>query len=291
MKFGFCVPNYGGKIRPDEMVESAILAESTGFDSVWATDHIIVPTKFTHPYGDLVEPFVILGYIAAKTESVRLGSSIIVIPQRNPVLVAKQAAALDRLSRGRMILGAGVGWLEEEFRYLNANFKRRGKFLDESIQLMRALWKDDLVSFSGSFFRIRDAVFFPKPARPIPIWIGGDSASAIRRASRLGDGWHPVGISPPRIERGVKIIRKSGRKVTISLRISADMKGGRPSYRSASGEKRVGLSGSRQDIVRMVEDYVSAGVEHFVVFINSPNSEQLFADIKKFSSDLVRSFK
>ncbi len=291
MKFGFCVPNYGGKFRPDEMVESAIIAESAGFDSVWATDHIIVSSKFSHPYGDLVEPFVILSYIAAKTDTVHLGSSIIVIPLRNPILVAKQAAALDRLSRGRMILGAGAGWLEEEFRYLNADFKRRGKFLDESINLMRALWKDDLVSFSGSFFRLRDAVFSPKPAKPIPIWIGGDSASAIRRASRLGDGWHPVGVSPTQIEKGVKIIRKGGRKVTISLRIAVDMRGGRPSYRSGSGEKRVGLSGSRQDIVRGVEDYKSAGVEHFVLFMNSTGREQLFADMKKFSSEILRSFK
>jgi alkanesulfonate monooxygenase SsuD/methylene tetrahydromethanopterin reductase-like flavin-dependent oxidoreductase (luciferase family) len=161
MKFGFCLPNYGGKIRPEDMIESAILAERTGFDSVWATDHIIVPTKFTQPYGDLVEPLVTLSYIAAKTDTVRLGSSIIVVPQRNPILVAKQVASLDRLSRGRVILGTGVGWLEEEFRYLNADFKRRGKFFDESIQLMRALWKDELVSLSIGFFKLRDAVFLP----------------------------------------------------------------------------------------------------------------------------------
>jgi probable F420-dependent oxidoreductase len=291
MKFGFCLPNYGGKIRPEEMIESAILAESTGFDSVWATDHIIVPRKFAQPYGDLVEPLVTLSYIAAKTDSVRLGSSIIVVPQRNPILVAKQVASLDRLSRGRVILGTGVGWMEEEFRFLNADFKSRGKFFDESIQLMRALWKDEFVTFSSGSFKLRDAVFLPKPKNQIPIWIGGGSMTAIRRASRLGDGWHPVGLAPLQVERGVKMIRRRGRKVTISLRITTDLKGGRSSYRAASGEEQVGLAGSRQDIVRTIEVYESAGVEYFVVFLNSPNSDQLFEDMKKFSSDILRSFK
>jgi len=122
-------------------------------------------------------------------------------------------------------------------------------------------------------------------------WIGGSSGAAMKRASRLGDGWHPVGVAPAQIERGVKIMRKMGRKVTISLRVAVDLKGGPTSHKSVSGQRMVSVTGSRQDIVRSIEEYSSAGVEHFVVSLDSSDSEQLFQDVKKFSSDIVRSFK
>lgn len=125
----------------------ARVCEETGFDSVWATDHIVMPKEQREPYGQLLEPFVTLSYIAASTEKLRLGTSSIVLPQRNPVLVAKQAASLDVFSGGRVILGMGIGWAEKEFGYLGADFRRRASIMEEGVRLMRSLWSDETVSF------------------------------------------------------------------------------------------------------------------------------------------------
>jgi len=173
-------------------------AEELGFRSVWATDHLLVPTENYRPYGRLLEALTLLSFLATKTKEVRLGTSVLIVPMRNPVEVAKQVATIDVLSGGRALLAVGAGWLEKEFRFLNANFAQRGAFLDESIRLVRALWSQERINFQGKFFNIADGVFEPKPVQGggPPIWVGGNSRSAMRRAARLGDGWHPVGPDP-----------------------------------------------------------------------------------------------
>jgi probable F420-dependent oxidoreductase len=291
MKFGLCVPNFGAKISSKDLVTLAVAAEASGLDSVFVTDHIIMPESQIEPYGELLEPFVTLTYIAAKTSTLRLGTSILVIPQRNPVLVAKQVAALDQFSGGRVILGLGAGWAEEEFGFLNADFKTRGKVFDESIALIRKLWTEDRVNFSGRFFNIANAVFLPKPVQThLPIWVGGTSDSAIKRAAKLGDGWHPVGVDPKRIAEGTGKIRRSGRKVAISLRITTDVRKKRDEYVSATGERRVFLSGSRDEILTRLEEYKRAGLDYLVPYIFRESAGEIVADIKKFASDIVRSY-
>jgi alkanesulfonate monooxygenase SsuD/methylene tetrahydromethanopterin reductase-like flavin-dependent oxidoreductase (luciferase family) len=139
LKFGFVLPNYGDKIASGELVKISRVCEEEGFDSVWATDHVIMPTELREPYGQLLEPFVTLSFVAAATDKVKVGTSSVVLPQRNPILVAKQAAALDVFSGGRLILGLGIGWTEKEFGHLGADFRRRASIMDESIRLMRSL--------------------------------------------------------------------------------------------------------------------------------------------------------
>ncbi len=291
MKFGLCVPNFGAKISSKDLVTLAVAAEANGFDSVFVTDHIIMPESQIEPYGELLEPLVTLTYIAAKTSTLKLGTSILVIPQRHPILVAKQVAALDRFSDGRVILGLGAGWAEEEFGFLNADFKRRGKVFDESIALMRRLWTEDRVSFSGRFFKVANAVFLPKPFQThLPLWIGGTSDWAIRRAAELGDGWHPVGVDPQHLERGAGKIRRSGRKVTISLRITTDVRKKRDEYSSATGERRVSLSGRRDEIFSRLEEYKRAGLEYLVPYIFRESADEIVADVKKFASEIVGSY-
>jgi len=165
VKFGYIAPNYGDKISAAQILEIAELCEDLGFDSIWATDHIIMPRELKDPYGQLLEPFITLSFVAARTEKLRLGTSIIVLPQRNPILVAKQAAALDVFSRGRVILGFGAGWAEKEFANLGANFTARGLIYDESIKLIRALWSQDVIDFKGDFFEVTDSLFLPKRFR------------------------------------------------------------------------------------------------------------------------------
>jgi probable F420-dependent oxidoreductase len=271
-------------------VEISAVCEEAGFDSVWATDHVIMPVELKEPYGQLLEPLVTLAYIASKTRKLKLGTSCIVLAQRNPILVAKQAAALDVFSGGRVILGFGAGWAEKEFGYLNADFGKRGKVFDESIRLMRALWREEVVNFDGSFFHVKDALFFPKPVgRDIPVWIGGNGPLAVRRALRVGDGWHPVGLDIEGFRQGVQAIRKAGKKVTLSMRMTTDVRKRRESY-SFNKEKRMVVSGSPAEIRRDIDAYAEAGLEYYCASINHPAASDIIMDLRKFESEVITSY-
>ena len=291
MKFGYILPNYGDMIAPDLLVEISLACEEAGFDSVWATDHVVMPAELREPYGELLEPLTTLAYIAARTEKLRLGTSCVVLPQRNPVLVAKQAATLDAFSKGRVILGFGAGWAEKEFRYLNADFAKRGKVMDESIRLMKALWKEDAVDFEGEFFQVRGAVFLPKPLkRDIPVWIGGNGPTAVRRTAKVGDGWHPVGPDVEAFRRGAEEIGKSGREVVLSVRMTTDVRKKREQYVGANREKRVAVSGSAGEIRREIDAYAEAGLQYYCASINHPAASDIVADVRKFASEVIRSY-
>jgi probable F420-dependent oxidoreductase len=291
MKFGYILPNFGNKINPRELLDLAETCEEEGFDSVWATDHIIMPLKLREPYGQLLEPLTTLSYVAARTSRLRVGTSIIVLPQRNPVLVAKQAAALDVLSQGRLILGLGAGWAEEEFGFLNSDFHRRGRVFNESIRLMRELWSDDVVDFEGEFFRARNAVFLPKPPRgTIPIWIGGNGEPSIRRVILLGDGWHPVGPDLETFSSGVSRIRDAKRGATFSMRMTTDVRKKRDMPTTSTGQKRAVVSGSGQEIRKQIGEYEEAGLEYYCASMMHPSAEETKADIRRFASEVIRSY-
>ena len=291
MKFGFVLPNYGDKIAAKDLVEISRVCEDAGFDSVWATDHIVMPAELREPYGQLLEPFVTLSFVAAATDSVRVGTSSIVLPQRNPILVAKQAAALDVFSGGRVILGMGIGWAEKEFGYLGADFRRRASIMDESVGLMRSLWSDEVVNFESKHFSLHDALFLPKPRQgTIPIWIAGNSDGAVRRAAKAGDGWHPVGLDLEKYRSGAATIGKSGRKVTLSLRVTVDVRKKREDAVARDGERRTSFSGSPAEIRRSMEDYESAGMEYCCASILHPSAAEIISDVRKFASEVIASF-
>jgi probable F420-dependent oxidoreductase len=291
VKFGYILPNYGDRITPQELLGISGACEEGGFDSVWATDHVIMPAELKEPYGQLLEPITTLAYVASKFERLRVGSSIIVLPQRNPILLAKQAAALDVLSKGRLILGFGAGWAEKEFQFLNADFQRRGEVMDESIALMRRLWRDDAVSFEGEFFHVKDAVFLPKPVeRDIPVWIGGNGPTAIKRALKLGDGWHPVGVDLKEFTKGAEALRGGDRKITLSVRMTTDVRKRREGYLGPNGERRVAVSGSASDIRKEIDAYAGAGLEYFCASMNHPQAEEIVADVRRFSAEVISSY-
>jgi len=291
VRFGYILPNYGDKISAQQLVEMSKTCEEAGFDSVWATDHIIMPTELKEPYGQLIEPLITLASIAAATDRLCVGTSCIVLAQRNPILLAKQAAALDVFSKGRVILGFGAGWAEPEFRFLNADFAKRGKVMDESIRLMKALWKDDVVNFEGDFFRVKDALFLPKPVNgDIPVWIGGNGPTAIRRTIRLGDGWHPVGPEVERFRKGAEEIRRSRKGVTLSMRMTTDLRKKRAPYSGPNNERRVAVSGSPAEVRKEIDAYAGAGLEYYCASINHPSAADIMADLKLFSAEVVRSY-
>jgi probable F420-dependent oxidoreductase len=291
VKFGYILPNYGNKISAHQLVEVSRVCEELGFDSVWATDHVVMPAELREPYGELLEPLITLASVAASTDRLRVGTSCIVLAQRNPVLLAKQAAALDVFSKGRVILGFGAGWAEPEFKFLNADFAKRGKVMDESIRLMKALWRDDLISFDDEFFHLKDAIFLPKPVnRHIPVWIGGNGQTAVRRAIRLGDGWHPVGADADTFRAGADEIRRSKKDITLSMRMTTDVRKKRAPYSGPNSEKRIAVSGSPAEIRKEIDAYADAGLEYYCASINHPSAQDIVADLKLFSSEVMRSY-
>jgi probable F420-dependent oxidoreductase len=198
MRLGVHLPHIGCKAGPEAIRRAAVQAEALGFADVWASEHIIVPEGAAYPPSPIFyDPVLTLTWAAAATRRVGLGTSVLVLPMRHPVPLAKELATLQCLSEGRLILGAGVGWLEAEFAALGAPFAERGRRMDEGIALMRAAWSQDPVSFAARHIPaiVEEMRMLPQPAAPIPIWIGGSSPPALRRALKLG-GWHGSRLSP-----------------------------------------------------------------------------------------------
>jgi probable F420-dependent oxidoreductase len=226
MQLGIHLPHIGRKAGPDSIRRAAIQAEELGFDDVWVSEHIIVPKDAGYPPSpNFWDPVLTLTWAAAVTKRVRLGTSVLVLPMRHPLPLAKELATLQNLSEGRLILGAGVGWLEAEFDALGVPFKERGRRMDEGIAMMRAVWSQDPVTFEAKWIaaKIDDMRAQPQPIAPIPIWIGGSSDAAVKRALRL-DGWHGSRVSPEQAAIMVKRLRaeRPGADFTISLRVSCN---------------------------------------------------------------------
>ncbi|MBI2167919.1 MAG: LLM class F420-dependent oxidoreductase [Actinobacteria bacterium] len=197
--------------------------EQRGFESVWVPEHVVLFDDYASPYpysddgklpappeAGMVEPFTALTYLAAVTETVRLGTGICLLPQRNPIYTAKVVADLDWLSGGRVDLGVGVGWLKEEFDALQVPWEARGKRADEYLQILKTLWTDDVSSFDGDVYPLAPVRMYPKPAQQPhpPIHIGGESDAALRRAARHGNGWYGFNRSPEQVDEGLARLEK-----------------------------------------------------------------------------------
>ena len=293
MKFGLLLPNFGAVANGESIAASARLAEALGFDSVWTTDHVLMPADMPEPYGNLIESLVALTIAATATESVQLGTSIIVMPQREPVLLAKQLAGIDVVSGGRLILGAGVGWLEREFNYLSADYAQRGPRFDEWLALMRALWNGD-GAFRGESVTIDDVLFAPRPPRGAgtPVWIGGNSAHAIRRAATLAQGWHPVGLSAAELGAGLAELRRlsNGRAVTASLRSNIELLAPGESARGYSAPGHVPRGGA-SEVVAELKAYQEAGLEYAVIWLFHKSWDELEAKINLFAEEVLPNLK
>ena len=224
MTFGIHLPQYGRVASGEAVSRAARHAEQLGFADVWVSDHVVHPAEQTYPSPFLLDPFATLSWAAAVTERVRLGTSVLVVPQHNPVWLANHLATVDQLSGGRLIVGAGVGWSEREYEALGQGFHDRGKRMDEILDLLRAAWRDDPVTFDGDYYPLTDIRFLPKPAHEIPIWVGGGVEAAFRRGVEKGDGFHVVGLKPPDLVPIVERLRRDRpeSEFTISARTGWD---------------------------------------------------------------------
>jgi probable F420-dependent oxidoreductase len=222
MRLGIHLPHIGQKAGADAIRRAAVQAEELGFADVWVSEHIIVPKDRMYPPSAIFwDPVLTLTWAAAATRRVGLGTSVLVLPLRHPLPLAKELATLQNLSAGRFILGAGVGWLEDEFAALGVPFRERGRRMDEGIAMMRAVWSTDPVSFAADTIPavIDEMRMLPQPEKPIPIWIGGTSEPALKRAARL-DGWHGSRCTPEQVAPFVARLRaeRPGDDFAISLR-------------------------------------------------------------------------
>jgi probable F420-dependent oxidoreductase len=289
LEFGYHLPIWGPAATRDTLITLARRVEALGFDSVWASDHVVIPFEIRsrYPYnatGDFplpptttfLEPLTALALVAGVTERLRLGTTVLVLPHRHPVLAAKMLATLDHLAPGRVILGAGVGWMREEIELLGAPYDQRGAWTDEAIQIMRKCWRDERVSHRGRFFNIPEIGVAPKPARgTIPIWIGGHTPRAMRRVAELGEGWHAAFATPDVMRKGLVELKaacaKAGRnpaEVTLSVRLGLAAK--RP-----SGEVLEELKGLQEH-----------GVSHVIVETRVASAPDMTQLLDRFTNEV-----
>ena len=312
MEYGFYLPNSGAGAEPDALADIAKLGDRLGFFCMVMPDHILQPNQInsTYPYsltGDILaagqsgdgewpEQITTLAWLAGVTERIRLVTSVMIIPYRNPILTAKMLSTLDMLSKGRLILGAGVGWMEEEFELLDAPpFAERGAVTNEYLQAFIELWTKDDPKFEGKYVNFSDITFLPKPVqKPYPpIWIGGQSKPAIRRAAQIGDCWHPVGaipaapLEPEELAENLVLLHqyaeKAGRDPAI---IQVSVKAPLYDAGDSSGPRRR-FSGSSDEVRQDIQTYSDVGVTHLIFDFRTGDPKQTEDRMARFSEEVM----
>jgi probable F420-dependent oxidoreductase len=296
MDFGLHLPASTATVKTEDLVCFAQQAEALGFYCLTVADHVIVPKDISVPYpytvdgkypgtGYHLETLMTMGYLAGATKRIRFVTSVMILPYRNPIVTAKMLASLDVLSGGRVIVGAGVGWMKEEFETIRTEpFEERGRVTDEYIAAYRELWTSDNPTFSGKYCNFSNIIFLPKPVQKpaIPIWIGGHSKQAIRRAARLGDGWHPIGgvptipLEPEDVAKDMSMLReyadKAGRdpkKIRVALKGSLFDR-----EKQIAPGKRRRFIGNAEEIAADIRDYRNVGVDTMIFDVRRPSSNE-----------------
>ncbi|MBI4299148.1 MAG: LLM class F420-dependent oxidoreductase [Chloroflexi bacterium] len=289
MKFGICLPHYNLPIRASGLLEVATRAEDLGFDSIWVTDHIIVPKSLNIGYREhMLEPLALMAYLGGVTKKVAIGSSVFILPYRNPIVMAKAVATADVLSGGRIIFGAAVGWMEAEFQALGAPFADRGARSDEYLRLIKLLWSEGVSSFQGRYFQFQDMAFSPQPVqRPHPpIWIGGRSRRAIRRAAEHGDAWHPTGMTHDQLEKEASYFKKMWAAKGRTGEPQITMRGGLNITDNALGSERRALNGSASQIREDIQRYASLDVSHIIMDMAGNSYEAKIKSMERFVKEI-----
>lgn len=250
MKVGVHLPQYGRAASAAAIRDAAIAAEELGFADLWVSDHVVRPEAQDYPSPYLFDPFLTLTWAGAATRSIGLATSVLVVPQYQPLWLANVTSSLDALSGGRLKLGVGVGWSEAEFQALGQDFHNRGKRADEILEILERCWTTDPASYKGEFYEFTDMKVQPKPAHPIEVWIGGRGEAAFRRARRFGSGFQLIGLKPDTVVEPIERLRSdhpdSG-TFTISVRTGWDPQGMSP-----------------DEIASERDAFAAAGVQHVV---------------------------
>jgi probable F420-dependent oxidoreductase len=299
MKIGISIPNNWGVENPQQLVDLAMLADACGYDSLWVTEHLLNIGYIGERLGN--KPYYhslgMLAYIAARTSRIALGTSVVVLPFRNPADLAKFAATIDQLSGGRLILGVGTGALQAEFEALGIPYKERGAITNETMQVMKVLWTQERARFHGKYWNFDDILFSPKPVQKphVPLWVAGMSRPAYRRAGTLGDGWHATGIPLEEFCAGRNEIRRfaaeAGRdpaQITMSMRINVSY----GSNFTTETERRSVLDGDDLDaMVAAITEWRDAGVEHLILAPATTDMAQLRVETERIAQTVLPRFR
>jgi len=308
MDFGLHLPASSANVEPDDLVRFAQQAEQLGFYCVTVADHVIVPKNISIPYpytvdgkypgtGYHFETLTTMSFLAGATQRIRFVTSVMIAPYRNPIITAKMLASLDVLSNGRVIVGLGVGWMKEEFDNLGTPpFAERGRVTDEYIRAFRELWSSDHPSFTGRFCNFSDIIFLPKPIQKptIPIWIGGHSKQAIRRAARLGDGWHPIGgvptipIEPGGVRTDLALLAEYAQAAGRDPRqIRVALKGSLFDKEKKIEGRRRRFMGDAEEITSDIRDYRAAGVDTMIFDVRRASSAETLERMEWMAKEVI----
>jgi probable F420-dependent oxidoreductase len=305
MKCGVFLPVSGRAASRKTLMQAAQQAEALGYDSVWAADRLVIPWKIetTYPYSKeatfIVPPdrpffdtLTCLAFLAGCTEKIQLGMSVMVLPYRHPLYWAKIATTIDQLSTGRLILGVGVGWMEEEFAAMNAPFKDRGKVADEQLTLLKQLWSEEHITFRGEYYNVNDIAFNPKPYRKprVPIWVGGEGKYAQRRAGQYGDGWFPyfVRTTPEELAARFEHVRAEARKagrnpdeINLACCLPVEL------TPTAGPQIENYLKGSIEQVTERLRMFQKVGVTHTGLQFMIPHYPERQEQIERFAKEAL----
>jgi probable F420-dependent oxidoreductase len=289
MRYGICLPNFTDLASTETIEEAAEAADRLGWHAVWTTDHVLVDNgKDAQEYRTNFDAIQTLAWVGARHSRLRLGTSVIVVPQRNAVVLAKELATLDALSGGRVIAGVGVGWNEREFANLGMGdrFSIRGAYLDEAIGLWRHLWSGSSEPLAGRVHRMEDFVFGPLPAQgaALPIIVGGRSEAALRRAGRLGDGYHSSATRPSAYAERVPVVRaaaeEAGRPMpALSARVRVEF--------GAASDRYYAMRGTPEDVAAEVRAFKDLGVEELALWFVVDSPEAIVAAAERFAAEVA----
>jgi probable F420-dependent oxidoreductase len=305
MRFGVFLPISGRAAGPEVLAEAAQSAEALGYDAVWSADRVVTPWTISTPYPyaehhafivppdrPFLDSLTCLAFLAGCTRSITLGISVLVLPYRHPLYWARVAVSIERLSKGRLIMGVGVGWMEEEFAALGVPFAERGRMTDEQLEIVRRLWTEEHVSYAGHCYRFDDLAFYPKPSRQsgIPIWVGGEGPAAQRRAANYGDAWFPyyVEIAPAELRAGYDNVRRlaqaAGRAPDqIALACCRPIE----VTREPVPRDERHLHGTPEQLVEALAAYRAIGVEHLALQFMVPRWPERKEQIERFAREVM----
>ena len=295
MKFGVWIPNCRHLATPDIIRDTAVRAEALGYDSVWVSDHVVVPNANVKNFGEAIfDPLITLGVAAGATRRVQLGTTVLIVPYRNAVVTAKMVSTLDALSGGRVVFGVGAGWVAAESAMLGLPFAERGAMTDEYLRAMRELWTSPAPSFAGKYTQFSGLVFEPRPAQKPhpPIWVGGHSKPALRRTVEFGAAWHPINRAPAELRAGrAELARLSGERgraaaPAITLRNDVRIQRAAQPTPTSTHAGRV-LAGEPAALAEQIRELAGCGVEHLVCEFLAADGAELEAQMGEFA-DRVR---
>ena len=293
MRYGLCLPNFTELASTRAIDEAADAADKLGFDSVWTTDHVLVDSSdAAADYRTTFDAIETLAWVGARHPGLKLGTSVIVVPQRNAVILAKELATLDALSSGRLIAGLGVGWSETEFANVGAadRFHVRGAYLDETIALWRHLWSGSREPFDGRFHPLRDFIFGPLPAQrsSLPIWLGGRAEPALKRVGRVGDGYQATSTSPDGLRSRLPVIQaaahEAGRPMpTLAARVRVAF----DEPATSSEARPYALRGSPGEMRAEIDRWSDVGAEHLALWFGGSYLDAFLAAAERFAREVA----